>query len=63
MRGVLSSTPLDLVDLLFYLQGFQVIELGFMRLELGVEFVFASFLLPTVSYSQRIIKALESFLR
>lgn len=63
MRGVLSSTPLDLVDLLFYLQGFQVIELGLMRLELGVEFVFTCFLLSMVSYSEHITKALESLLR
>ncbi len=63
MRGILSPTPLDLVDFLLYLQGFQVIELGLMRLELGMKFVLASFLLPTVSYSERITKTLTSFLR
>lgn len=63
MGGVLSSAPLDLVDFLFNLQGFQIIELGLMRLELSVELVFASFLLPTVSYSEGITKALESLLR
>ena len=60
MRGVLSLAPLDFIDLLFYLQGFQIIELGLVRLELRVEFVFASFLLPTVNYSECVTKTLES---
>ena len=62
MGGILSPTPLDLVDFLFYLQGFQVIELGLMRLEFGMEFVLASFLLPMVSYSERNPKTLKSLL-
>ena len=45
MRSVLSATPLDLVDLLFYLERLEVIELGFVGLKLGVEFVFARLLL------------------
>ena len=45
MGGILSSAPFDLVDLFLDLKGFQVIELRFMRLKLGVEFVFASLLL------------------
>jgi len=45
MRGVLSLAPLDLVDLLFNLQRLQVVEFWLVRLEFGVEFVFASFLL------------------
>ena len=45
MGGVLSLTPLDLVDFLFYLQGFQVIEFRLVRLKFGMEFVLASFLL------------------
>lgn len=49
MRSILPSTPLDLVDLFFYLQGFEVVELGFVRLELCVEFVFARFLLLGMS--------------
>ena len=48
MRCVLSPTPLDLIDFLFYFQGFEVIELGFMRLKLGVELVLACFLLLAV---------------
>ena len=49
MRSILPSTPLDLVDLFFYLEGFEVVELGFVRLELGVEFVFTCFLLRGMS--------------
>ena len=49
MRSILPSTPLDLVDLFFYLQGFEVVKLGFVRLELGVELVFARFLLLGMS--------------
>ena len=45
MRSILPSTPFDLIDLFFYLEGFEVVELGFVRLELGVEFVFACLLL------------------
>lgn len=45
MGGILSSAPFDLVDLFLDLEGFQVIELRFVRLELSVEFVFASLLL------------------
>lgn len=45
MRRILSPTPLDLVDLLFYLEGLEVIEFGFVGLELGVELVLACFLL------------------
>lgn len=49
----MSSTPLDLVDLLFDFEGLEVIELGLVRLELGVEFVFASFfLLSTLGMSR-----------
>jgi hypothetical protein len=49
MGGVLSAAPLDLVDLLFYLQGFEVIELGLMRLKFGMKLVFARLLLRRVS--------------
>lgn len=41
MGGVLASAPLDLVDLLFYLQGFKVVEFGLVRLEFGMELVLA----------------------
>lgn len=41
MRGVLPTTPLDFVDLLFDFQGFQVVEFRLVGLELCVELVFA----------------------
>lgn len=44
--SVLSTTPFDLVDLLFDLEGLEVIEFGLVGLELGVELVLASFFLP-----------------
>lgn len=53
MGGILSSTPLDLVDLLFDFEGLEVIELGLVRLELGVEFVFAGFFLLSTSGTSR----------
>ena len=45
MSGVLSSAPLDLVDLLLYFQRLEVIELGFVRLKFCVELVLASLFL------------------
>jgi len=45
MCRVLTFAPFDLVDLLFDFQTLQVIKLWLMRLELGVELVFASFFL------------------
>ena len=36
----MAPAPLDLVDLLFNLQRFQVVKLGLVRLELGVELIF-----------------------
>lgn len=45
MRCILATTPLDLVDLLFDLEGLEIVELGFVRLELGVELVLTSLLL------------------
>ena len=45
MGSILSPAPLDLVDLLFYLERLEVIELGFVGLELGMKFVLAGFLL------------------
>jgi hypothetical protein len=43
--SVLPPAPLDLVDLFLYLQRLEVIELGLVRLELGVELVFAGLFL------------------
>jgi hypothetical protein len=51
MRGILSPAPLDLVDLLFYLEGLQVIEFWFVGLKFGMEFVLAGFFLNHVSSS------------
>ena len=45
MRCILATTPLDLVDLFFDFERLEVVELGLVRLELGVELVFASLLL------------------
>lgn len=45
MRGVLAAAPFYLVDLFLDLQGFEVVELGLVGLEFGVELVFARFLL------------------
>jgi len=42
MGGVLSSAPLDLVDLLLDFKRFEIVELGFMGLEFCVELVFAA---------------------
>jgi hypothetical protein len=51
MGGVLSSAPLDLVDLLFYFKGFEVVELGLVRLKFGMELVLAGFFLGWVRCS------------
>lgn len=45
MRGILSPTPLDFVDLLFYLKRLEIIKFRFVGLELSVKFVFAGLLL------------------
>lgn len=45
MRGVLPTTPLDFVDLLFDFQGFEVVEFWLVGLELCVELVLARLLL------------------
>ena len=49
MRGVLSSAPFNLVDLLFNLQRLKVVKLWFVGLKLGMELVFAGFLLRAVN--------------
>lgn len=45
MGRVLALAPLDLVDLLFDLEGLQVVEFWLVGLKLGVELVFARFFL------------------
>ena len=45
MSSVLSFAPLDLVDLLLNLERLEVVELWFVRLELGVELVLAGLFL------------------
>ena len=42
---ILPPAPLDLVDLLLDLERLEVVKFRFMRLELGVELVFARFFL------------------
>ena len=49
MRCILPAAPLYLVDLLFYLEGFEVVEFRLMGLELRMEFVLASLFLRQVS--------------
>ena len=49
MRCILPPAPLDLVDFFFYLERLELVEFWFVGLELRVEFVLASFLLPMVS--------------
>ena len=49
----MPSAPLDLVDLLFDLERLQVIEFRLVRLEFGMELVFAGFFLLLVSLSAR----------
>lgn len=51
MRGILSSAPLDLVDLLFYFKGLQVIELWLVGLKFCMELILAGFFLEDVRYS------------
>lgn len=48
MRSILSTAPLDLVYLFLDFERLQVVKLGLMGLELGVEFVFAGFFLQGV---------------
>lgn len=45
MRCILAFAPLDFVDLLFDLEGLQVVKFGFVRLEFCVKLVFACFFL------------------
>ena len=52
MRGILSPTPADLVDLLLDLERLEVVKLGLVRLELGVELVLAALLLRTAKTSR-----------
>ena len=49
MRSILPAAPLDLVYLFLYLQGFEVVEFRFVRLELRMKFVFACLFLLDVS--------------
>ena len=45
MSRILALAPLDLIDLFLNLQTLEIIELGLVRLELGMELVLASFFL------------------
>lgn len=44
MGGILALAPPDLVDLFLNLERLEVVKLGFVRLELGVELVLAALL-------------------
>jgi hypothetical protein len=48
MRGILSSAPLDLIDLLFYFEGLEIIELRLVGLEFCMELILAGFFLVGV---------------
>lgn len=54
MRGILSPAPFDLVDLLFYFQGLEVVKFRLVGLKLSVELVFARFLLFRVNTLSRV---------
>lgn len=45
MGRILAWTPFDLVNLLLYFEGFEVVEFGLVRLEFGIELVFAALFL------------------
>jgi hypothetical protein len=45
MRRILSFTPSNLVDLLLNLERLEIVKLWFVRLELGIKFVFTAFFL------------------
>lgn len=47
MGGILSPAPLDFVDLFLDFKRLEVVELGLVGLEFGMELVFAGFFLPT----------------
>ena len=45
MGRILAWAPFDLVNLLLYFEGFEVVEFGLVRLEFGIELVFATLFL------------------
>ncbi len=53
MGGILAFAPFDFVDLFFYFEGFEVIELGFMGLKFRVEFILAGLFLRIMSVAGR----------
>jgi hypothetical protein len=57
---VLTTTPFYFVDFLFYLERFEVVKLGLVRLELVVEFVLTTLLLRTLSLPRQRTYAFES---
>jgi hypothetical protein len=57
MGSILSSAPLDLVDLLFYFKGFEVIEFGFVRLKFCMELVLAGFFLGHVRFFATLLES------
>jgi hypothetical protein len=51
--GILSPAPLDLIDFLLDLQRLEIVELGLVGLEFGVELVLASLFLFGLSVGKR----------
>lgn len=45
MSLILTFTPLDLIDLFFNFKGFEIVKLGLVGLEFGVELVLAALFL------------------
>ena len=49
MRRILPTAPFDLIDLLLYFKGLEIVEFRFMGLELCMKLVLAGFLLLQLS--------------
>jgi hypothetical protein len=45
MGLILSFAPLDLIDLFLNFEGFEIVKLGLVGLEFGVEFILAALFL------------------
>jgi hypothetical protein len=56
MGSILSSAPLNLIDLLFYFKGFEVVEFGFVRLKFRMELILARFFLGHVRSFAMLLK-------
>jgi hypothetical protein len=61
VRSILPPAPLYLIDLLFYFEGFEVVEFGFVGLKFGVELILACFFLQNVSSFPRAVLDLQEY--